>query len=187
MFDLVHSVLAGVPPILLLTGACLVLIVEAGFLVGLVLPGTSVLFAAGLCARHGIVPLGPTMLVVATGAVLGAQLGYLRGRQSGVPPRMPVPILVRRLGLAAVAGGQWLSGARVLTPRLAASTGMPYRRFAVASIPSTTLWASCLAGTGYAAGLHVARLLNSALSGVGVLFALSIAIVAWRATLRARS
>ncbi|MEV0083469.1 hypothetical protein [Saccharopolyspora sp. NPDC050642] len=101
-----------------------------------------------------------------------------------------MPILVRRLGLAAVAGGQWLSGARVLTPRLAASTGMPYRRFAVASIPSTTLWASCLAGTGYAAGLHVARLLNSALSGVGVLFAVAVAVVVWRARrapLRARS
>lgn len=169
MIDLLGGLLGGIPPAVLLGCACLLLTVEAGLLIGLVTPGTSVLFVLGLGARYGIVPAYPALAVAVLGAVAGAQLGYLRGRARGVPRFAAVPEFQARCGPLTVCCGQWLSGARVLVPRMAAAAGLPYRRFTAASVPSATLWAGSLTGIGYVAGAPVARLLNTWLAVVAVL------------------
>jgi membrane-associated protein len=72
-------------------GVFLVLFAETGILVGIVLPGDSLLFTAGLLSaihRHGDVHLNLALVMVAAflGAVLGAQVGYVIGRKAG--PRL---------------------------------------------------------------------------------------------------
>ena len=52
-------------------------------------------------------------------------------------------LLVRR-GVWAVLAGQWLGSARTLVPRLAGWSGMSYRAFACASLPSAAAWAATL-------------------------------------------
>jgi membrane-associated protein len=72
-------------------GVFLILFAETGLLIGIVLPGDSLLFTAGLLSavhKHGDVHLNLAAVVVAAflGAVLGAQCGYLIGRKAG--PRL---------------------------------------------------------------------------------------------------
>ncbi|HLQ63065.1 MAG TPA: VTT domain-containing protein [Candidatus Acidoferrales bacterium] len=69
----------------------MILFAETGLLVGIVLPGDSLLFTAGLLAathRHGDVHLNLVAVLAAAllGAVLGAQTGYVLGRRAG--PRL---------------------------------------------------------------------------------------------------
>ena len=69
-------------------GIAIVLFAETGLLVGLFLPGDSLLFTAGLlCAtsREATLHLhlGLVMLAAAAGALVGAQTGYWLGRKAG--------------------------------------------------------------------------------------------------------
>jgi membrane-associated protein len=72
-------------------GVLVILFAETGILLGIVLPGDSLLFTAGLLSattRPGDVHLSLPVVVVAAvvGAVVGAQTGYLLGRKLG--PRL---------------------------------------------------------------------------------------------------
>jgi membrane-associated protein len=72
-------------------GIAVVLFAETGLLVGLFLPGDSLLFTAGvLAATRSDSPvhltLGWVLLAAAAGALIGAQTGYLLGRAVG--PRL---------------------------------------------------------------------------------------------------
>jgi membrane-associated protein len=72
-------------------GLFVILFAETGLLVGIVLPGDSLLFTAGLLSathRHGDVHLNLVAVLAAAllGAVLGAQTGYVLGRRAG--PRL---------------------------------------------------------------------------------------------------
>src|SRR3954452_11648051 len=64
-------------------GVLLVLVAETGLLVGVILPGDSLLFLAGYATAHGNsppgdlhLPLGWLILAAAAGAIIGGQIGY---------------------------------------------------------------------------------------------------------------
>ncbi len=72
-------------------GLMLILFAETGILIGIVLPGDSLLFTAGLLSsthRHGDVHLNLALVLVCgfLGAVIGAQTGFVLGRRGG--PRL---------------------------------------------------------------------------------------------------
>ncbi|MEU8147199.1 VTT domain-containing protein [Nonomuraea sp. NPDC048901] len=159
------------PPLVLIVG-WLLIVAEAGLLIGVFLPGTSVLVALGYLSHLGVVPLGTTVAVAAFAAITGTQLSFLMGRRralgreralggrrilgrrrNGLAPRRfdalagfwehGRRLLVRR-GVWAVLAGQWLGSARTLVPRLAGWSGMSYRAFACASLPAAAAWAATL-------------------------------------------
>ncbi len=68
----------------------LVLFAETGLLVGIFLPGDSLLFTAGLLCSTKVrdavhLSLAAVLIAAAAGALLGAQTGYLIGRKAGPP------------------------------------------------------------------------------------------------------
>jgi membrane-associated protein len=72
-------------------GVAVILFAETGILLGIILPGDSLLFTAGLLSAtttHSTVHLNLWAVLIAAflGAVLGAQTGYLLGRAAG--PRL---------------------------------------------------------------------------------------------------
>ncbi len=72
-------------------GVFAILFAETGLLIGIVLPGDSLLFTAGVLAAtqrpHDVhLNLAVVMIAAFGGAVLGAQCGYLIGRKAG--PRL---------------------------------------------------------------------------------------------------
>ena len=66
-----------------LLGIFSILIVEAGLLIGVFLPGDSLLFVAGVFAAKGTFSLPILMLICFSGTFLGDQLGYYLGRKYG--------------------------------------------------------------------------------------------------------
>ncbi|MEV8631134.1 DedA family protein [Streptosporangium sp. NPDC051023] len=190
------DLLGHLPPPLLLAVAWLFLVAEAGLLIGVVLPGTSVLLALGYFSYLGVVPLGAAVVVAACAAVAGTNLSYLWGRRRMgeptfhrlAPGRWDRPReLLARYGRWAVVGGQWFGSARTLTPRLAGWAGMPYRVFVVASLPTACAWAAVLVALGRYVAPEIVQPFVTHLTVLGPAVIVAALILAWvvRARLRA--
>lgn len=152
MGELFTSWLGSLPGAAVLVVTGLALVVEAGLLVGLAVPGTTILLVLGVLTHMGVIPLAATLSTAVIATAIGAQLGFWRGRTAKLPKHR---IIERVTGLVgkhrgwAVAIGHWSSAGRNLVPRIAASDGMPYRRFALAVLPSAALWAGTIVLIGY--------------------------------------
>ena len=74
-------------------GIALLVFAESGLLIGLFLPGDSLLFAAGLLAGGGVLAYAPLTAIVVVAAILCDTVGYWFGRKVGTalfsPPHIP--------------------------------------------------------------------------------------------------
>ncbi|GAB2978395.1 DedA family protein [Amycolatopsis acidiphila] len=138
--------------------------VECALIVGLFLPGDSLLFAAGVVlASHGADAnawlLSLAALVV---AVVGNQVGYYIGRHTGTRfiARRGGRVLNRgnldrarafldRKGFFAVVAARWIPWVRTLAPLIAGAARMDPRRFLVATFLGGLLWVPTLVLLGY--------------------------------------
>lgn len=142
---------------------------ECAFVIGLFLPGDSLLLAAGLVlAEHGrafdVWALSVCTVIV---AVAGNHTGYVIGGHTGTRllARRNGRVLNRRnverasrffehWGFWAVVVARWLPWVRTLAPMLAGAAGMNRRTFYTASVVGALGWAPLLIlGGYYAAGL----------------------------------
>src|SRR5207248_9430941 len=64
-------------------GLLFIIFAESGLLLGLVFPGDSLLFTAGLLASQGKLNIAAVVLGCFVAAVAGAEVGYLLGRRFG--------------------------------------------------------------------------------------------------------
>lgn len=135
---------------------------ESGLGLGMVLPGETavVLLAASMSSTGQMVALG---VVVMLGASLGDHVGYLLGRRYGDALGDTRAVrrlgrqhydratdLLRRRGGTAVFMTRLVPVVRTLTPAAAGASGLEYRRFAVASLSGSALWATAYVGGGSA-------------------------------------
>jgi membrane-associated protein len=197
--DTLLDALTGLQPavLYLLTGGFMIL--ETSLLIGLVLPGDSVVLLAGTTVT------GPTrfaaLVAVSTlGSLLGESIGYLLGRRYG--DRVRGSRLGRRLGEDAWAnaeafltgrGGRAVAAARfvavvhALVPVVAGSVRMRYRRFLGWSVLGAVVWSVTFVGIGALAGAswrqYGERL---GLAGLAVLGAVALAAWSLRAARRRR-
>lgn len=190
------DLLGQLSPPLLLVVAWVFLVAEAGLLVGVALPGTSVLVALGYFSHLGVVPLGGAIAVAACAAVVGTQISYLWGRRREgapsfhrfAPGRWDRPReLLGKYGRWAVAGGQWFGSARTLTPRLAGWAGMPYRTFATASLPTACAWAATLVTLSYHLAPEIIQQVTTHLAVAGPVLVAAWLLVAWAVRARLRT
>lgn len=182
-----RDLLGALPPSLLLPVVTLLLIAEAGTIPGMLVPGTAVLLSLGLFAQTGLVSLTAALCAAVCGAVLGPQLGYYNGRRwrlHALPPLIPTRAvaaweragtLVARYGVPAVAFGQWLFAARLVTPRLAGYSGVPYRTYTAANAPSAVLWAITITTAGYLLGVQAHRLFSSGINVAAAILVIAVA------------
>lgn len=137
---------------------------ECAFVVGLFLPGDSLLFAAGvLLAEQGLESsawlLGGVATVV---AVVGNQVGYLVGRYTGTRmlARKEGRVLNRanlarataffeRYGFWAIVVARWIPWIRTLAPMIAGAARMDNRRYIVANAVGALCWVPTLILLGY--------------------------------------
>ena len=131
-----------------------VVFLECAFIIGLFLPGDSLLFAAGviLAAHQHEVDAWALALAATVVAVLGNQVGYLFGRRTGtrILARKDGKVLNRenlakarefcdRWGFWSVAMARWMPWIRTLAPIIAGAAGMNNRRYLMAN----AIGASC--------------------------------------------
>lgn len=194
---LLHTTAAW-PVALVLAVAGTLLVAESGTLVGLALPGATLLVALGmwsLTAPHALVP---AVVVSAVATVTGAHIGWWRGRRGPAIGRAP-----RRLRRSAEAHaaranrwladqrwpatvlllgcGHWAAAARPVLPRTAGAAGVPYRIAGPALIVSGSAWAATLVLLGNRVG---ALVLTSAVWAPIVLVAVLVAALVIRSRLR---
>jgi membrane-associated protein len=138
---------------------------ECAFIIGLFLPGDSLLFTAGLVlAQQGTHDLQAWGLSVAATiiAVVGNQLGYHIGRKAGssltgrLGGRMLSPErlgkareFLDRRGFWAIVLARWIPWIRTLAPMIAGAAAMDSRRYMAATATGAVLWVPTLVLLGY--------------------------------------
>lgn len=185
--------LVALPAPLFLSMVTLALIAEAGLLVGLVIPGTTVVLTAGAVAQLTAVPLPAAVAAAAAGAVAGGQLGYRRGHRRRSEPApieggaRIVPAVwpaihrnMHRRTVQTVLIGQWVPYGRALVPRAAGWAGTPRRTFTVVQTTSAVAWAGVLTTVGYSTA-------TAARGNLPVVLALAGAVVLCGLVVRVRS
>ena len=169
----VASMIALLTPLMLTLGplalllAMLVVFAETGLLVGVVLPGDSLLFTVGVMTAAGVIPL--PFWVIAAGlvaaATVGDQLAYLIGRRYGprvfsrTSSRFFSPRHVTRAheffakhGPKAVVLARFLPVVRSFTPVVAGVARMPRRSFTAYNLAGGLAWVVGFLAVGYFLG-----------------------------------
>nr|WP_281373137.1 DedA family protein [Kineococcus aurantiacus] len=157
------------------------------------MPGSSVLFTAGLLAGRDGSPVSLPVLVVGVvlAAVLGDTVGYWSGRRLGRP------WLLRRAGKAAahlpkaeafylkwgwfaVVACRFIPWLRAFTPIIAGTAAMPYAKFFAANVTGALCWGALLVLAGYAAdSLPWVRTVAYSIAGVAILASIVAPVVSW--------
>lgn len=141
---------------------------ETGLLVGLFLPGDSLLVTAGLVAARGLLDVYLLGFLLNIAAILGNSCGYLIGRSTG--PRIftredsllfnkkhlfNAQQFYARHGRKTIVLAQFMPIIRTFSPVVAGVGRMPYRQFLMISIVGTILWVWSMLFTGYFLGRYI--------------------------------
>lgn len=167
---------------------------ETGLLLGFLLPGDSLLFAAGLLAAR---PGGANVVVLAAGvfvaAVAGDQTGYTLGQRFGRPytdrrgPRIRAGVaraedFYRTYGWVSLVAARFIPWVRTFTPFVAGVAHMHRGKFLGANVVGALCWGVGLVALGYFA--YQVPWLRDAAFAVAAVFVLGSfvggAVVWWR-------
>lgn len=147
-----------------------VALAESLAIVGMVVPGVVMMFAAGALIGAGAVEFWPMYWFAVAGAVLGDGLSFwlghrLRGRVEGLWPfnRHPESLergiaFFDRYGGKSVAFGRFFGPVRAVIPLVAGMLSMPPWRFVAANVLSALAWAVAylVPGVAFGASLELA-------------------------------
>ncbi|MFC9896952.1 DedA family protein [Nocardia sp. NPDC127579] len=155
-------------PTLVWTVVLTFVFLECALIVGLFLPGDSMLVTAGIVmAAHasGETHVWALSVGAMVAAIAGNQVGYVIGQRTGhhlvarkngryINTRnlARVSELLQRHGFLAVLVARWIPWVRTLCPMVAGAAGMEHRKYTVASTIGAIIWAPVLLLIGYYAG-----------------------------------
>lgn len=181
LLDGILETVAGVDPVLRTVLAGLGIMLETSVLVGLVVPGDSIVIVAST-GVEGTVEYFALALTVIVGALIGESIGFGIGRWFG--PRIERSRLGRRIGehnwhrarrYLARRGGpavfisRFLPVLHSLVPLTVGMSDMTYRRFLAWTTPACIIWAFAYVSVGSAAAGGY-RQLSDELHWAGYLF-----------------
>ena len=169
--------------------------VESGIVVGFLLPGDSILFAAGLLAAEPGSSLSLPLLAVGAFAcaAAGNAVGYWTGHRFGRPwllaraGRASAHVeraerFYARYGWFAVVAARFIPWARTFTPVAAGVAGMRVRSFAAATLAGAAVWGAGLVALGYLAhDIGWLARLAFAVAAVAVAASVAVPLVGWAA------
>jgi undecaprenyl-diphosphatase len=134
-------------------GVFLIAFFESLALVGLILPGAAMMFGIGALVGTDVLPLGPTLMWAALGAIAGDGVSFWLGRQYHMQlktmwPLRKHPELIAnatqffyRHGGKSILFGRFIGPIRPVIPAVAGMLEMPTRRFLLFNVISGILWA----------------------------------------------
>ncbi|WP_312171845.1 bifunctional DedA family/phosphatase PAP2 family protein [Stutzerimonas kunmingensis] len=158
--------LAGHPQWLglaLLIVAC----IECLAVVGLIIPGTVLVFAIAVLAGSGVLSLGETLLLGFIGGLIGDLLSYALGRRyhQGIRslrglrdhPEWLVQAehYFQRYGVASLLVGRFIGPLRPMLPMTAGMLDMPFGRFLLVSLCAAAGWSMAYLLPGWSAGAAI--------------------------------
>ncbi|MDX8529534.1 DedA family protein [Mesorhizobium sp. VK25A] len=176
-----HQAWAGVLVGLLAFGESLILI-------GILLPGTTVLVIVGGLVGAGLIHPLPVVVAAIIGAALGDIVSYYLGiwLGRGVVHKWPLNrhrneiararLFFRRYGFAAIFLGRFFGPVRATVPLVAGMMGMDRSRFQLANILSALVWAPAILMPGWLAAKGAGELIH--FNATNILLLAAVAIVA---------
>jgi membrane protein DedA with SNARE-associated domain len=176
-----HQAWAGVVVGLLAFGESLILI-------GILLPGTTVLVIVGGLAGAGLIHPLPVVLAAIVGASLGDVVSYYLGTWlgRGVVHKWPLNrhrqevararLFFRRYGFAAIFLGRFFGPVRATVPLVAGMMGMNRSRFQLANILSALVWAPAILMPGWLVAKGAGELIQ--FNATNILLLAAVVIVA---------
>ena len=146
-------------------GLALLVFAESGLLVGIFLPGDSLLFVAGLLSANGILSVVPLTIVVIVAAILGDSVGYWFGAKAGdtlftrddsrffkKEYVTRTENFYRTYGGRAIVLARFAPIVRTIAPILAGIGSMKYRTFLSYNILGGTAWGAGMISLGFFLG-----------------------------------
>jgi membrane-associated protein len=177
-------------------GVFVVLVAETGLLIGIFLPGDSLLFTAGLLCTtkaHDTLhlSLAPVLVAAVTGALVGAQVGYLLGRRAATvflderrSERIQAAVArgqdaLQRYGPAkAIVLARFIPFVRTVMNPLAGVVGIPPRTFTLWQVVGGLAWSAGVTLAGYVLGSHIPSIDRYLLPIIAVIVIVSLIPVA---------
>jgi len=145
----------------------LVACLECLAVVGLVMPGTVMVFAIAVLAGSGVLTLGETLLLGYAGGLLGDLLSYGLGRRYHQNIRnlralrrhpewlSRAEVYFDRYGIASLLVGRFIGPLRPMLPLTAGMLDMPFGRFLLVSLVAAAGWSMAYLLPGWATGAAV--------------------------------
>lgn len=146
-------------------GIFAIIFAETGLLIGIFLPGDSLLFTAGFLASQDIMNIWILVPVCVVAAIAGDATGYLLGKRYGrglfkkPESRLFKPSnlvlaeeFFQKRGGGAIILARFIPYARTFVPIIAGISHMPYRQFASFNIVGGILWGAGVALLGFFLG-----------------------------------
>ena len=180
--------IGSIDPLLRTVLAGLAMLLETSVLLGLAVPGDTIVIIAALAVEEWpwwLALIGATVI----GALCGESIGFAIGRWIGpaidrwLERRWPKASLrwrrteryVARRGGIAIFLSRFLPVAHSLVPLIAGSAGMTYRRFLAWTLPACLLWATAYSTAGWLAGGSYRELADE-LHGAGYVLVAVVAV-----------
>lgn len=149
-------------------GIFVILFAETGLFFGFFLPGSSVLFTAGLLASHGIFNVWILAITATIAAILGDNVGYWFGSSVGHSLFTredshffkkhyvhQAHAFYQRYGLQAIIVARFVPIVRTFVPIVAGIGDMEYGSFFIYNVAGGIAWAAGTILAGYYLGKHV--------------------------------
>lgn len=168
-------------------GIFAILFAESGLLVGIILPGDSLLITAGLLSAQGSLSVSGVVVAAVLGAVLGDTTGYWIGHRLGPAvfrrpeSRFFKPAYVERArsyferyGVTTLIIARFVPVVRTLVPTMAGVGGMHYPTFLLYNLVGGVAWGAGIPLAGFYLGRLIPNLDRYILVIVGLVLVLSL-------------
>ena len=166
---------------------------ESGLFFGFFLPGDTLLFAAGLLAAQHTLSLGPVLILIMLGAILGDTVGYWFGAWAGSSlftrkdsrffhhsHVIRAQHFYERYGTYAILLARFIPIVRTFAPIVAGIGKMPYRIFLPYNVAGGMLWGVGITLIGYFLGVSfpiIVHYLTAISLGIAALSLLPIVVL----------
>ncbi|MEN9857147.1 MAG: hypothetical protein RLZZ222_294 [Actinomycetota bacterium] len=191
LFTSIDSQFADIGPLLLYLIVGTIIFFESAVLFGLFLPGSSILFSAGLvAATEDNVDISALLTLIFIAAFFGNQVGFVLGRTFGrsylnkrKSPKLQKVILkcerfYEKSGWWSVVAARFIPWVRTLVPPIAGASKMPYYEFLAANFVGALAWGVGITLAGYyTASIPGVKTFTYAIAGFFILGSIVSAIV----------
>ena len=163
---------------------------------GVPIPGETILLVAGYFASTGVFRVPLVMLVAATGAVIGDNIGFAIGHHYGrgfllrvgrfvflTPKRIEhMENYFKSHGNKTILVARFITGLRVFAALLAGASRMRWRVFVVYNVAGAVLWSFAITLLGYLFGQSLPLLVKwvGRTGTILLIVAIVLGIIAWR-------
>ncbi len=191
LFTSIDSQFADIGPLLLYLIVGSIVFFESAVLFGIFLPGSSILFSAGLvAASEDNVSISALLTLIFMAAFFGNQVGFVLGRTFGrsylnkrKSPKLQKVILkcerfYEKSGWWSVVAARFIPWVRTLVPPIAGASKMPYYQFLAANVLGALAWGVGITLAGYyTASIPGVKTFTYAIAGFFILGSIVSAIV----------